>query len=662
MSTMKTAKKTAMKHWLTLLGVALGLGLGASSARADIFVPEANGDFLIRRGYTLAPNQWLTVETLGCTGSTDTVIFLLEGNVDADGNKTTRAFNDDFNGSFCAFMAFQNTTGLTKDYTVVITTYSPNTAGDVTLRVFQTPGPQTSETVRVGGVPFRFTGNASGEAVQTIPVPGSRGGKGMDSILYVIDPNVGGPAKFNDDSGFQLLSKIDNNLNCTNKECWIVAGNFWLDNGGNVGAWSQNPGGGDGDGDGISNALEQQLSNAGYLPAGADTRKDADLDGLSDFVEMVGVPATGGLAGSDNSLCMPWQGTLGGANPAQQDLFVEVDWMVDTSPTTPHSHQPFANLAADYAAIFTNDQGFTGRNIRVHLDLGASVGHANRIAFANCTGATNFYTFKNNAANFDPLRKLVYHYVIVAHDEKDPSTCANTTSTGRGELLGNDLYITLGAGNGTNDQQRGLHVHELGHNLFLDHNSNDDDSLAKRSCVHSSVMNYRYTFAGYPNSGGALRAFGYSTGACLSGNVGGCTNTCTNRCVPNGQVTPKKTCPVATSGPNMGKNVSNGTCDCDRTEWTAPGNSPVANRVSLAFQSGGEAADGPSQGDGVTASAEDAEAQAEYHQGGSGERGRFTAAIRKVADRKRAFLERQGLRAGREFVVSPHNGKVYSAD
>lgn len=267
--------------------------------------------------------------------------------------------------------------------------------------------------------------------------------------------------------------------------------------GGNLAIWSQDAAV-DADGDGISNSLEQTLISFGRLPAGADTKKDSDLDGLSDFVELVGVPATS-LAGGDSSLAMPWQGSLGGPDPAVQDLFIEVDWMEDAAPATAHSHEPYANLAADLTSIFTSDSAWTGRNIRVHLDRSQSVGHWDRISYSTCGGAgdVNFYTIKNNSSFFDPLRNLVYHYVVVAHSEKN-TACVATASSGRAEIFGNDVYVTFGGTNGTNLQQRGTHVHEMGHNLYLDHNSNDDASAANRSCVHSSVMNYRYHWEAGP--------------------------------------------------------------------------------------------------------------------------------------------------------------------
>ena len=203
-------------------------------------------------------------------------------------------------------------------------------------------------------------------------------------------------------------------------------------------------------------------------------------------------------------------------------------------------------------------------------------------------------------------------------------------------------------------------MHELGHNLYLDHNSNDSTDTTARSCVHSSVMNYRYQFTGWPNAGTPLRAFGYSRGACPSRSSAGCTNTCSGGCVPAGEVTPKVTCPLATSGPNAGKRVSNGTCDCDRDEWSDPG-STQANRVSLAFQ-GSSGANSGSQSTGAGDSRAQNDALAEYIQGGLGEQHKMTALHQGISDRKVKFVESQGLKEGTHFWRNPENGKIYSIE
>jgi hypothetical protein len=636
-----------------LLGLAaVGILLVSPAARAEFLVGDFSGDNLVRRNVNVPNGQWVTVQTLDCDTGEDTVLFLLEGALNGTAPKTTRGYSDDFNGTSCSYIAFKNTTGSAKDYTIIATTYEPASPATVRLLIQLTPNPRTEETVVVGGLVYRTTGNSTAETVQTVPVRGSNGGKPVDTVLYVINPTLGGAVKFDDDSGLQVLSKIQQNIDCSNVLCWVVAGNYFYGNsGGNLMVWSQNTAN-DTDQDGISNNIELGLIAKGRLPSGADTKKDSDNDGLSDFVELVGVPAAS-LAGPDASLAMPWQGSIGGPDPAIEDLFVEIDWMEDTSAGSAHSHKPYTNLASELTSIFSSDNAWTGRNIRVHTDVSQNVGHWNNISYVTCgAGDVNFYTIKNNSAFFDPLRRLTHHYVIAAHFEKD-SACTASTISGRAEILGNDVYITLGLNTGF-DMTRGTYVHETGHNLFLDHNSNDNPSTTDESCVHSSVMNYRYQFGGWNNSGNTLRSFGYSNGSCLSGNTGGsCANTCTNRCVTAGQVTPKLSCPFGT-GANATKHVSNGTCDCDLTEWASPGALPVAYKVSLAFQSGAASANG------VPTAAGEGEALAEYHQGGMGALKAMRSLHRKVADRKRLFVEKQGMLEGRDFVVNPENGKIYS--
>ncbi len=83
---------------------------------------------------------------------------------------------------------------------------------------------------------------------------------------------------------------------------------------------------------------------------------------------------------------------------------------------------------------------------------------------------------------------------------------------------------------------------------------------------------------------------------------------------------------------------------------------PVANRVSLAFQSDSDASDG------APLNPADVQAGQEYRAGGRGEKRAFGEQHQKAAQRKRKQLERQGLIHGKDFVVSPENGKTYSAN
>lgn len=650
---------------LALSAALLAIIVPGTARAVDFVAGDYDGSQLWAQLYSVPAGQSLTVQTTGCTagGGQDTIIFILEGNRFIAGSVTkTAAFNDDdsSSGTFCSLATVHNTSGASKDYTAVVTTYVPNAPAAVTLRTQITPNAFVQQNVTIGGMVSRFAGDHSAETLQTVPLRTVNGGVPfVDSIIFAIDPTIGGTAHFDDDNGPRRFSKTTN-LNCpVFQTCYVVSGDYSGGTGvGNLQVWSQGSSP-DSDGDGISDDVEDMLVGWGRLPNGAKNTSDSDGDGLSDFVEMMGVPAAV-LAGGDSSLVMPWQD----ADPAQQDLFVEIDSMVASGD----DHHPYANLGADLTAIFLNDTAFTSRSIRPHVEISQSLPHTTGLAFGNCkTGSmadrTNFYTIKNNPAFFDPLRVGVYHYVIFGHVQTNPEDCSLILNSGVAELLGNDVIVTLNTGNGTTDKQRGTQVHELGHNLYLSHNGNDDKvTYHGYGCVHSSVMNYRWQMGGWSNAGNTLRSFGYSRGQCLSRNgagtqqgIGDCSvtsNTCTGGCVPAGQVTLKATCPVATSGPNMGKNVSDGTCDCDLDEWLKPTSTPIPGQVSLQFQGSFFNVEA---GAGVSMNA----AEAQYLHGGSSA---VTAGLRKVADRKRAFLERQGLKEGVHFRQSESNGKFYSIE
>jgi len=650
---MKTAKNNLLHGLLGLSVIALA-GAVPATARADFFHGPTTGDDLVRRNITVGANQTLTIQTMGCDSGEDTVIFLLDGTTNQSGNRITQAFNDDdgFSGTYCSYVFFRNTTTTSKTYTLLVSSYDAGQVADVSLLLQIGTAPRTTEAVRAGGFATRFNGNATGEFVETIPVGSFRGGQPHDSVLYVIDPGTGRTSKFNDDAGINTLSRISANLDCTNTECWLVAGHYGTGNGSAMMAWSQRTSGNDTDSDGISNTIEDQLTSAGVLSTNAIFNKDPDNDGITDYQELVGVKA-GNLDGDESSLVPGWIDD--GADPKVQDLFIEIDWMDDGLG---NNHRPGNALATDMNAVFRNDTTFTGRNIRVHVDYSQNVGYWQRISLTCPTSTAaqskNFYEIKNDPDFFDPLRIKVFHYAIagLGQREKDSNgVCTNTGSTGIGEILGNDFIVTTAA-NSSPDVVRGTHDHELGHNLYLTHNGNDDATGAF-SCVHSSVMNFRYQLGGYPGSGNTLRGFGYSTGGCTARVNAGCSNTCTARCVPAGQVSPKASCPIAASGPNKGKRVSNGSCDCDLTEWTNPGNNAIANQVSLKFQ---DVAFG-SSGASVSSEEEDI---SDYLHGGIAKRNGMQSAISRVAARKRARLQSDGLIEGRDFSIDPENGKAYS--
>lgn len=233
---------------------------------------------------------------------------------------------------------------------------------------------------------------------------------------------------------------------------------------------------------------------------------DSDGDGLWDDWERFGIDTDGdGVIDLDLPAL--------GANPLHKDLFIEIDYMDcaiaggDCLAGDTHSHRPKAAaitgaIQAFAAAPSTNPDGTTGINL--HVDVSNGIAHRNTL-FIPGTGCPqggasdgNFDTLKADPANFGPSnsRRFAYHYNIWAHQQPGGST-----SSGCGELPGNDFIVTFGGWNtgtanantGTVAQETGTLMHELGHNLNLQHGG--PDSINNKP-NYLSVMSYMFQLGG----------------------------------------------------------------------------------------------------------------------------------------------------------------------
>lgn len=261
--------------------------------------------------------------------------------------------------------------------------------------------------------------------------------------------------------------------------------------------------------------------------AGA-TIVDADGDGLPDSWE------TDGLDVDDDGTVDVDLPAMG-ADPQRKDIFVEIDWMFD-EPTcvwficwggddfSPSPLAMQAVVAAFADAPVGNPDGSTG--ITLHLDAGPTsimdaagslwgdLGAGNAVAhqdnlggsttidgtFLDCagngqafTGAYDWSAFDAvKTANFDPVRRDVFHYAIYADQYN------NGTSSGisRG-IPASDFIVSQGAFNGgtgfTLTQERGTLMHEFGHNLGLQHGGDDNCNLEPN---YLSIMSYAFQFPG----------------------------------------------------------------------------------------------------------------------------------------------------------------------
>ncbi len=227
---------------------------------------------------------------------------------------------------------------------------------------------------------------------------------------------------------------------------------------------------------------------------------DEDEDGIPDCSEQPG-STFAGLPLYD------W-----GARANQKDIFIEVDYM-DSSDAgiTPH-RTALEKVASSFAA----------ENIVVHFDVGDlfhqaegvspadhDLGGGDRVIFRQYTpysfnqGVESLFHYK--MANFDMRRKPIFHYMLMANSRNVDGSAG---SSGVAEINGNDLMISLGnwglsldnqiSTNLAYNYQAATIMHELGHNLGLDHGGNNAVNYKPN---HLSIMNYLYQLRGLATIG-----------------------------------------------------------------------------------------------------------------------------------------------------------------
>ncbi len=230
-----------------------------------------------------------------------------------------------------------------------------------------------------------------------------------------------------------------------------------------------------------------------------ETILDTDKDAILDAWEHTGIDWDGD-GELDSQTFLP----TGTSDPFHKDLYIEIDAMVGRAPAV-----GTLNVvgSAFFNAPVPNPDGVDGINFRTQGDqIGVVLLDETNIPLAGwtwnpptitwppefATTKTNFFgtvaeRADPNWTNIRAAKEMVYRYCVYADQ------LGTTTVSGVGEFPGDDTIITLGAwtpAGGRPGDQQGLLMHEIGHNLGLDHGGCDPINYKPN---YNSVMNYTWT-------------------------------------------------------------------------------------------------------------------------------------------------------------------------
>lgn len=221
---------------------------------------------------------------------------------------------------------------------------------------------------------------------------------------------------------------------------------------------------------------------------------DRDGDGLLDSWESDGLDVNGdGIVDLD----LPAMG----ADPDRKDLFIEIDVMQNVMfsqagldlVTEAFANAPLSNPDGTFGITLHNEVDET--DLALVSDLNTSLADLDMIKDAHF-GTED----ERQSANWVPIRsarELTFRYCLVAFsiaaiEEGQPA--------GLAEMPGNDFVIGMKEPGAASDRSFAIvYMHELGHNLGLDHGGDDAINYKPN---YISAMNYNFSTQSGPNGKG----------------------------------------------------------------------------------------------------------------------------------------------------------------
>jgi hypothetical protein len=254
------------------------------------------------------------------------------------------------------------------------------------------------------------------------------------------------------------------------------------------------------DADGICDSWESQSLHPGSLSMPAGWYVDPVTNVASGIAYTLSCNPLAVYSGATGTQVNDPTGATVCPSPTRKDVYVEIDYMTGHMPSSAAINSV---VAAFGIAPVRGVPGGPLNGIALHVITDERIAHTNLIAYDTGTPSflslkTSYFGTSTERASVAPadVQKLLeakrqfFHYAMFIHQDTNA-----LSGSGYGDRPGNDIVISLGGGFvghvGSNDQQAGTLMHELGHNLGLDHGGNNADNCKPN---YPSVMNYLFQF------------------------------------------------------------------------------------------------------------------------------------------------------------------------